>query len=169
MQKKGISRRIDELGRIVIPKEIRKNLKIRDSDELDITIDGDNIILNKHEPFEQDLVINKYIYSLGKTLHKNIWLTSKEKIISYYLDNQETLDNLELENEIIEHLEKRKKYDNLNSNIKSLAEYYVIYPLIINGDLIGSIICYSNKKIKEDDEIILTFSQTFLENYLEYE
>ena len=38
MQKKGISRRIDELGRIVIPKEIRRNLKIRESDELDITI-----------------------------------------------------------------------------------------------------------------------------------
>ena len=61
MQKKGISRRIDELGRIVIPKEIRRNLKIRESDELDITIDGENIILNKHEVIGNDKVVDEYI------------------------------------------------------------------------------------------------------------
>ena len=76
MQKKGISRRIDELGRIVIPKEIRRNLKIRESDELDITIDGENIILNKHEVLEKDKVIDEYIKLLGKYISKNILFTS---------------------------------------------------------------------------------------------
>ena len=39
----GIIRRIDELGRIVIPKEIRKNLRIKNGDNLEILVDGDNI------------------------------------------------------------------------------------------------------------------------------
>ena len=168
MQKKGISRRIDELGRIVIPKEIRKNLKIRESDELDITIDGDNIILNKHEVLEKDKIIDKYIKLLGKYLQKNILFTSKENIISSYIIEKEDLNN-ELNNDITELILKRKRYDNLNSNINVLSEYYIIDPIIINGDLLGSIICYSNNEISNSDKYLLDFTRIFFENYLEYE
>lgn len=168
MQKKGISRRIDELGRIVIPKEIRRNLKIRESDELDITIDGDNIILNKHEVLEKDKIIDKYIKLLGKYLQKNILFTSKENIISSYIIEKEDLNN-ELNNDITELILKRKRYDNLNSNINVLSEYYIIDPIIINGDLLGSIICYSNNEISNSDKYLLDFTRIFFENYLEYE
>ena len=43
----GIVRKVDELGRIVIPKELRKNLNIKNSDDLEISIDNDKIILEK--------------------------------------------------------------------------------------------------------------------------
>ena len=43
----GIIRRIDELGRIVIPKEIRKNLRIKNGDNLEILVEGENITLKK--------------------------------------------------------------------------------------------------------------------------
>ena len=46
----GIVRRIDELGRIVIPKEIRRALKIKDGDPLEICRDGDKLILVKYTP-----------------------------------------------------------------------------------------------------------------------
>ena len=48
----GIIRRIDELGRIVIPKEIRKSLRIKNGDNLEILIDGENIILKKYSQIE---------------------------------------------------------------------------------------------------------------------
>ena len=48
MKATGVIRRIDELGRIVIPKEIRRNLGIRDGESIEIYIENDNIILKKY-------------------------------------------------------------------------------------------------------------------------
>ena len=46
----GIVRKVDELGRIVLPKELRDTLKIEHKDPLEIYVDADNIILRKYEP-----------------------------------------------------------------------------------------------------------------------
>ena len=51
MKSTGIVRNIDELGRIVIPKEIRKKFEIASADPIEIYVDGDKIILTKHRPF----------------------------------------------------------------------------------------------------------------------
>ena len=48
MKSTGMVRPIDELGRIVIPKEIRKSMNINDRDPLAISVEGDNIILSKY-------------------------------------------------------------------------------------------------------------------------
>ena len=53
MKSTGITRKIDELGRVVIPKEIRRNLGIRDGESLEIYTDEDSIILNKHSQIEK--------------------------------------------------------------------------------------------------------------------
>ena len=52
MKSTGVVRRIDELGRIVIPKEIRKNMRIKSGDNLEIFLEGDNILLRKYSPIE---------------------------------------------------------------------------------------------------------------------
>lgn len=46
----GIVRRVDDLGRIVIPIELRRTLDIQDRDSLEIYVDGDKIVLRKYEP-----------------------------------------------------------------------------------------------------------------------
>lgn len=55
MKETGVVRHLDELGRIVIPKEIRKRLKIENSDLLDIFTEQDKIILKKYHPFHQEM------------------------------------------------------------------------------------------------------------------
>lgn len=50
MKATGIVRKVDELGRIVLPIEIRRTLDIAEKDPLEIYVDGDNIILHKYEP-----------------------------------------------------------------------------------------------------------------------
>ena len=50
MQSTGIVRKVDELGRIVLPKELRGTLRIAQRDPLEIYVDGENIILRKYEP-----------------------------------------------------------------------------------------------------------------------
>ena len=51
MKSTGIVRRVDELGRIVIPKEMRKKMSIDDGDPVEIFVDGDKIILTKYTPY----------------------------------------------------------------------------------------------------------------------
>ena len=50
MKSTGIVRKVDELGRIVIPMELRRNLDIAEKDALEIYVDGEQIILKKYEP-----------------------------------------------------------------------------------------------------------------------
>ena len=169
MVKSGITRRIDELGRIVIPKEIRRNLRIKDSDELDISLDGNNIILNKHEVKKDDKFINMFIYLISRYLNKNVLLTSKDQIISYTLINKERLEKLDLDDNLKNVINNRKIINN-DSNIKLFNNdnyRFIINPLIINGDLFGSVILYSFDEIRDIDNKLIDFSKIFLEKYLE--
>jgi transcriptional pleiotropic regulator of transition state genes len=50
MKATGIVRRIDDLGRVVIPKEIRRTMRIREGDPLEIFTDGENVVLRKYNP-----------------------------------------------------------------------------------------------------------------------
>lgn len=50
MKATGIVRRVDDLGRVVIPKELRKTLGLQEGDGLELFVDGENIILHKYSP-----------------------------------------------------------------------------------------------------------------------
>lgn len=50
MKSTGIVRRVDELGRVVLPIELRRTLSISDKDSLEIYVDGEKIVLKKYEP-----------------------------------------------------------------------------------------------------------------------
>ena len=50
MKATGVVRRVDELGRVVLPCELRKVMHIRDRDSLEVFVDGDRIVLKKYEP-----------------------------------------------------------------------------------------------------------------------
>ena len=69
----GIIRRIDELGRIVIPKELRKNLRIKNGDNLEILVDGENITLKKYSQIENlESIANMYAESFYQVLKYNV-------------------------------------------------------------------------------------------------
>ena len=67
MKATGIVRRIDDLGRIVIPKEIRRNMRLREGDAMEIFLEDNCICLKKYTPSDEDLAIrcHKYISSMG--------------------------------------------------------------------------------------------------------
>lgn len=87
---KGISRKIDELGRIVVPKEIRNNLNINVNDELEIYVNDNKIILEKYSKLEN---IKEFIIKLIKDIKNvngmKILVTDKDKII----DSNELITN----------------------------------------------------------------------------
>ena len=83
MKETGILRRIDELGRIVVPKEIRKKLKIREGDNLDIFVSEDNVILRKYSPLNDlEAILTILLDAFKKINNVAIVVTDLSKIIA---------------------------------------------------------------------------------------
>ena len=84
MKATGIVRRIDDLGRVVIPKEIRRTLRIRESDPLEIFTDREGeIILKKYSPIgELSTFAKQYAESLSQTMGCLVCISDLDQIIA---------------------------------------------------------------------------------------
>ena len=93
MKTTGIIRRIDELGRIVIPKEIRKNLRIKNGESLEIYLENDSIILKKYSQIESLKNVSiDYVEAFNQIIKHNIIVTiniRKSKLFTYLICTKE--------------------------------------------------------------------------------
>lgn len=150
MKTTGVIRRIDELGRIVIPKEIRKNLRIRNGDSLEIFLESDSIVLKKYSQIEsiEDVSIN-YVEAFNQIIKHNIIVTDRDKVVAVsgslkkkYLGksiNEFTERSIERRDSFSE---KQKKSFSIIKNEEENG-YYSFSSVVDNGDAIGSVIIIS--------------------------
>lgn len=84
MKATGIVRRIDDLGRVVVPKEIRRTLRIREGDPMEIYTDREGqIILKKYSPLgEMGNFAQSYVESLSQITHFLVCITDTEQVIA---------------------------------------------------------------------------------------
>ncbi len=174
MKSTGITRRIDDLGRIVIPKEIRKNLKIKENEVLEIFINNDEIILKKFSPFnDSEKVLSDYIKVINDMTGNDVIITDRDKVILSTKKLEEKLLNKKLSeyvNDLIENrsifLSNDMKGIEVIDNEKIKQNYYFI-PFIIDSDVVGSIIMFSSKEIDENSKSLLLIASKLLVNYIE--
>lgn len=171
----GMVRRIDELGRIVIPKEIRKSLRIQDGENMEILIDNDGnivlkryMIMNKLEGLAQNFT--DAIYGLIK---KNVLITDIDKILAFSGNLKKEYINKQISDELIEKIKRReclleKHFKNISLvNDKSICCSYAVNTISINGDAVGLIIIISESdKLNDSDAKIIKIISNFLERYL---
>ena len=95
MKATGIVRRIDDLGRIVIPKEIRRTLHIRETDPMEIFTDTEGqIILKKYSPIgDISTFAGKYAESLSDATGMTVCITDREQVIAASGDDKKNLMN----------------------------------------------------------------------------
>ncbi len=142
MNPTGIIRKIDDLGRIVLPKELRRHLNINTGDDFQIILDNNRIILERYsylKNYEKDIL--KIIESFTEVTNYDINLVINNEIVNK--NNSKILEN------IINIISERKLY------VKEEVQNYkisndvikegkiVIFPIVINSDLLGSIIIIS--------------------------
>ena len=134
MKSTGIVRKIDELGRIVIPKEIRNVLSIHSNDDLEIFIDNMKIVLTKYEKSDNILnYSNNIVKIIDEKLNIKVFVTNKERFIT-----EGDLKNKELDSKLLELIEERKRYESINKEtINKISGYFVIYPIIVESDILG--------------------------------
>jgi AbrB family transcriptional regulator (stage V sporulation protein T) len=167
----GIVRRIDDLGRVVIPKEIRRTLRIREGDPLEIYVDRDGeVILKKYSPVsELGDFAKEYCDALYEAIGNIILVSDRDEIIAAAGAGKKEFVGKALGDVIERVLENRKPLlfktaqeirinkacpieigEGEAENFQFTAE--VIAPIIVAGDAIGSvIICSRQNNIKMGD------------------
>ncbi len=155
MKATGIVRRIDDLGRVVIPKEIRRTMRIREGDPLEIFTDREGeVIFKKYSPVgEMAQFAAQYAETLHKTCGMSVAICDRDAVIACAgVQKKELLDRkLTPEAEAI--AETRQLYTGDRENpirITEGASYTVscMMPIITEGDITGCVISLASPDVK---------------------
>lgn len=161
MKATGIVRRIDDLGRVVIPKEIRRTLRIREGDPLEIFVDrAGEIILKKYSPIsELGQFSDEYAEALFDTLHLPILICDRDEVVSLagvskseYLDRQisQTLEEVIEDRTTV--LETEQSTIEFIHGVEETVVSYCLSPIIASGDPIGIVVLFSTDEPFTDAE-----------------
>lgn len=171
MKGHGVIRRVDNLGRIVLPIHFRKFLNIFENDDVLITLDQDQIIISKNDTFHGKTQTFKSIcVSLYTIVGGTILICDHEKIVaSYGIKSNLYLEGLYLS----EDLKKRIKKDSFLSSNLSLIESFIetnttyVHPIIgRNGKEVGSIIYIYEKDLLENVSQLISSYAIFISEIL---
>lgn len=158
MKATGIVRRIDDLGRVVIPKEIRRTLRIREGDPLEIFTDREGeIILKKYSPIgELGTFAKEYAESLAQTSGHITCIVDKDQIIAVSGGAKKELMEKHISSELENVINLRSTVSasrNETGFVPILAEddpsiynNELITPIVSEGDVLGAIVLLSDDK-----------------------
>ena len=182
MKATGIVRRIDDLGRVVIPKEIRRTLRIREGDPLEIFTDREGeIILKKYSPIgELTEFAGEYVESLFETVRHIAIITDRDGVIAVSGSSKKDYTEKRLSPELEKIIEGREVYvtDANTKPIRITANEFnpdnytsqVISPILVHGDPIGAVMLLSkekNSKMTEIEEKLVKTACLFLARQME--
>ncbi len=174
MKATGIVRRIDELGRVVIPKEIRRTLRIREGDPLEIFTDREGeVILKKYSPIgELNDFSREYAMAMHQSLGHIVAICDKDVVITVAGGSRRELMEKAIHEDVEQIMQTRSK------ELRSLARNerlicvtagdeenqpytaQVIVPIIAEGDAIGAILLLSREQNAVMGDIELKVAET---------
>lgn len=181
MKATGIVRRIDELGRVVIPKEIRSTLRLKSGDPLEIFTDRDELMLKKYSPIAS---LEKFSEGTAKSLsdlsgHIAV-ICDTDEVIHASGRGQRSFDGKSLSDKMEKILRDRKSYvANLSeggdmvpitSSDDNEITAQIIVPIVCNGDCLGAVAlvsCEQGAKIEAGACKLAQLSATILANQFE--
>lgn len=179
MKATGIVRRIDDLGRIVVPKEIRKVLRIREGDPLEIfTGKEGEIVLKKYSPMA-DLTefSQRYVEAISQSLGLPVAITDRDTVIAVAGMPKKELLGKELHRDIENVINERgtviarkdeQKFVHITDSDPE-CEGQVIQTIISEGDAVGAVVVIVKKdrKIGEIEQKAATIAASFLGKQME--
>lgn len=164
MEKIGTIRRIDELGRIVIPKLIRNKMRLKEGDRVVVSynIEDDTVTVSIHDTYIHNMKeLSLIIDSLYKELHYHIALCSKNKVVCINSDSAyPNILNKEISLHVQEEIEKRKTSQFVHEDLNNENKYYnfFAYPLAYDSELFGCLLVFSSTTLSnEENKILMSF------------
>lgn len=165
MKATGVVRRVDDLGRIVIPKEIRKTLRIKEGTPIEIfTEKGGDIILKKYSPInELSSFSQEYVECLNKVTNYIAIVTDKDSVVAVSGISKKDFLEMQVSESLESIIEKREShiYNSINfvqflskKTIDSQNE--IISPIISFSEAIGSLILISKEHVFNNEDLKLS-------------
>jgi len=153
MKATGIVRRIDDLGRVVIPKEIRRTMRIREGDPLEIYTDREGgVIFRKYSPIgELSEFAAKYAETLYKTSGKPVCITDKDSIIATAGAPKKELVEKPLSDDMERIMQEKTSFICTGGKKLKLTDHSdkytlgVVSPIIAEGDAIGNVVIMNDE------------------------
>lgn len=149
MKATGIVRRIDDLGRVVIPKEIRRTLRIREGDPLEIFVDRDGeVILKKYSPIgELGDFAKEYAESLFESTGHTTLISDRDSLIAVAGASKKEFLDKPVGSLLENSMDSRKTVVETNTGSYEISKdhaetisTFVIAPIITGGDPIGTVV-----------------------------
>ncbi len=161
----GIVRRIDELGRIVIPKEMRRTMHLKEGDEMEILSSGDALTLRKYSSFESVMpIIKSTAKLLAKATESTVLFVDTSAVTVSEGKDKKHYQSAKLSEDFASAVRERRAEELQKNNVKNmfadrepLFENCVMEPVIVGGDLMGAALLLSESKASEIDRSYLHF------------
>lgn len=168
MDSSGIIRRIDDLGRVVIPKEIRKTLRIKEGDPLEISSENDRLVFKKFSPVNSMCGFAEGVAESIKNLTDKNCIITDTDVVLYLTSSRKELQGKKISQELDEIIRAKKSTYYCRSEGGEpisiceddiLAENQIIVPIVNNGDCYGAVVLYDKDKEAKIDSSLMKMVQ----------
>ncbi len=169
----GVIRRIDELGRIVIPKEIRRHLGIREGENLEIFTEDEQIVLKKYSKmFAYADLSSKLCEYISSAMEYGVMITDRDKILSQSNQILENVCEQELNVKLLDFIQTRENYESYSLEKFSFGKielqgFFYIQPIISAIDCLGLLIFVKKQAYTKEDKQFAKFLTYLIANKID--
>lgn len=171
----GITRKIDGLGRIVIPKEIRERLNIKENDYLEFVLFQDGFALKKYSKIGKlQSLAQELTDTLNKFLDAEVLIADRDKILAYTGKDKKKYLNKNVSNKMVKSIRRRESlFEPYTKELELIDKEkiscsYINETIVANSEEAGIICLYrKDKSVNEQDLKIVKIVAAFLTKYLE--
>ncbi len=169
MKATGIVRRIDDLGRVVIPKEIRRTLRIREGDPLEIfTATDGEVIFKKYSPVgEMSAFATQYADVLSRISSLPTIICDRDHVIAAAGVSKREFLERRVSSALELYMENRRTYAYHQGDLSPVTpvegidhDAAVIYPIIAAGDVTGAVVMLQSDSIKAPSDAEIKLCQS---------
>lgn len=162
MEPLGVLRRIDELGRIVIPKGIRNRLKINEGDRVELILENESdLIVRKFHSFQGvDELSRKLILNLEKEINMPVLVCSNERFLASSNEKYMYYEGENISKGLFNALNERKNTAIFSQTLAQVGESLncVVYPMAKDSELLGGIVIPNTTNVSDyQNKIIIIF------------
>lgn len=163
MKTAGIVRRIDSLGRIVIPKGIRRSMRMKEGDPVEIFTDRTGqVVIKKYSPLgELENSGQEFAESMSHFTGKLVCIVDSEKVLAAAGNGKRGFKEKYISADLKKYMQRRPECveENAPESIIKIVEEQeqtfrsqIIVPVVAEGDMIGAIIVLGQEKMSESDK-----------------
>ncbi|MCI7530954.1 MAG: AbrB/MazE/SpoVT family DNA-binding domain-containing protein [Christensenellaceae bacterium] len=144
----GITRRIDELGRVVIPKEIRRTMRLREGEEMEIFVEDNSLVLKKYSSLATLVrFADEVAESLSVAAGGTVVITDNDKVVAAAGENKKDYIDRQILNRVTKTFCERitrtfLKEDGiaLTGDDVNIFRAQIFAPVVVGGDVTGGVI-----------------------------